>query len=40
MTSEKEKIAITAVGNNFSPVYKETALKAVDEMPLNGSHKD
>jgi hypothetical protein len=41
MSSEIElKPEITITGENISPVYKVTALKAVKEMPVTSSHKE
>lgn len=41
MSSETDlKPEITITGENISPVYKETALKAVKEMPVSSSHKE
>jgi len=32
--------AIIAEGENFSSVFRETALQAIDNMPKNGTHKE
>ena len=37
---EDAKNVITAVGENFSSVFRETALRAVAEMPMKGTHKE